>query len=301
MKPISELAAELVGGAGEVLPVGGGDVAVDLVNFPIHRRLRLVREEAQFTTNDGHNHMLSFGEFVALHLVAWSTRAWKALSTESDVYKELKTSIADKLTDWEGCHKDDLGQPSLAVWTEKETKVQEGQVTTAFERDTGRVLVYQATVARAARLLANCATYMIFDDHEITDDWNQSKQWRNRVVSRPLGRAILRNGMMAYTVCQAWGNDPRAFTRADKSIFDPLAGLPEPAATSPIWALEKAAAGQPEKLTNNGSLLKVHPRRAGRHRCRAGRRPQGPRQAARAHRSGHLRRRRRQGGLPLRA
>ena len=200
--------------------------------------------------------MLSFGEFVALHLVAWSTRAWKALSTESDVYTELKTSIADKLTDWEGCHKNDLGQPSLAVWMEKETKVQKGQVTTAFERDTGRVLVYQATVARAARLLANCATYMIFDDHEITDDWNQSKQWRNRVVSRPLGRAILRNGMMAYTVCQAWGNDPRAFTRADKSIFDPLGGVPEPAATSPIWALEKTAAGQPEKLTNNGSLLK---------------------------------------------
>jgi hypothetical protein len=265
MKPVAELAAELVGGKGEVLPVGGNDVPVDLVNFPIQRRLRLVREEAQFTTTDGHNHMLAFGEFVALHLVAWSTRAWKKLSEASDVYKPLTTSIADKLTDWEECHKNDLGQPSLAEWEGKETKVQEGEVTTAFERDTGRVRVYQETVARAARLLANCATYMIFDDHEITDDWNQSKQWRNRVVTRPLGLAILRNGMMAYTVCQAWGNDPRAFTRADRSIFDPLDGLPEPSATSPIWALKKAAAaGEPEKLTNNGSLLKgIHDALAG--------------------------------------
>jgi hypothetical protein len=95
---------------------------------------------------------------------------------------------------------------------------------------------------------------MIFDDHEVTDDWNLNKRWRNRVVTRPLGRAVLRNSVMAYTVCQGWGNDPRAFTRPDPSIFDPLAGLPEPAPGGPIWAVKKT---DPEKLSNGGSLLKL--------------------------------------------
>jgi hypothetical protein len=266
MKPVADLAVELIGDPdatptvhpGEQLPIGGTPIMAVLRNFPIHRRLAVVREEARFSTTDGHSHMLTFGEFVALHLVAWSTRAWRALATPDDVYITPASVVREKLTNWEDCHKDNLAQPSLAEWRRKETTLQENEDKPAFERDTGRVQVYQASVGKAARLLANCATYMIFDDHEITDDWNQSKQWRNRVVSSPLGRAILRNGMMAYAVCQAWGNDPRAFTRADESIFDPLDGLPAVPAGSTIWARTKATApGQPEKLTNNGSLLRL--------------------------------------------
>jgi hypothetical protein len=259
MKPVADLAAELIGVAGEQVPVGAAQVAVNLANFPIHRRLRLIREEARMTTTDGHSHMLSFGEFVALHLLAWSSRTWRALAKPTDVYVTAAGSaVADRLTDWEACHPNKLGQPSLDEWKKKETTIQPGHVDTAFQRDVGRVEVYRGTVAKAARLLANCATYMIFDDHEVTDDWNQSKQWRNRVVTAPLGRAIIRNGMTAYTVCQAWGNDPRAFTRPDASIFDPLDGLPQPAPGAPIWAIKKpTAAGEPEKLTNNGSLLKL--------------------------------------------
>ena len=259
MKPVVDLAAELIGGAGEQLPVGGAQVPITLANFPIQRRLRIVREEARMTTTDGHNQMLGFGEFAALHLLAWSSRVWRALATPADVYiPKSASAVADKLTDWEDCFHDKLGQPSLEEWKNKETKLQPGVPTTAFERDVGRVAVYRSTVPKAARLLANCATYMICDDHEITDDWNQSKRWRNRVVSNPTGRAIIRNGMMAYTVCQAWGNDPRAFTRPDASIFDPLDGLPAPAPGDPIWAIKKPTApGEPEKLTNNGSLMKL--------------------------------------------
>ena len=64
---------------------------------------------------------------------------------------------------------------------------------------------------RVARALANVPTYMIFDDHEITDDWYLSDRWRERVITAPFGRAILRNGLLAYTVFQAWGNDPQKF------------------------------------------------------------------------------------------
>jgi hypothetical protein len=50
---------------------------------------------------------------------------------------------------------------------------------------------------------------MIFDDHEITDDWNITPGWSKRTRSSDLGRAILRNGLAAATLFQMWGNDPR--------------------------------------------------------------------------------------------
>lgn len=252
---IAALGAELVGGAGERLPVAGQDRPLTLGNFPTQRRLRLVREEAGLSTTDGHCHLLGFGEFVAAHLVAWSTRVWRALATEAEVYVPAAGSeVAGLLTDWEACHPSRPGEPAIESWRRKETVAGEGETEPAFQRDVNRVRVYRASVGKAARLLANCATYMIFDDHEVTDDWNLNKRWRNRVVVRPLGRAILRNGLMAYTVCQAWGNDPRAFTRPDLSIFDPLGGLPQPAPGTPVWAVKDT---EPDELTNDGKLLKL--------------------------------------------
>jgi hypothetical protein len=49
---------------------------------------------------------------------------------------------------------------------------------------------------------------MMFDDHEITDDWYLTQTWRDRVMGSPLGSAVIRNGMLAYALFQGWGNDP---------------------------------------------------------------------------------------------
>jgi hypothetical protein len=259
LKPLTELAAELIGGAGERVRIKGNDIPVTLTNFPSHRRLRLVTDEANFTGRGGHSHLIGFSEYAAMYLLAWSTRVWRPLATVDDVYVPASTSaVVGKLTDWEECHRDDLAQPSLANWRKAETILRPGQGTTAFQQDVAQTTGYREAVPKLARVLANCATYMVIDDHEVTEDWNLNKRWRNRVVPRPLGRAIIRNAVMAYTVFQGWGNDPRAFTRADKSIFDPLDGLPEPQPGSPIWALKKPGApGEPEQLTNNGKLMKL--------------------------------------------
>ena len=105
MKSVALLAEELIGGAGEQLPVGGNQVKLTLRNFPILRRLKLVRVDARFSTTDGHNHMLGFGEFAALHLLAWSTRVWRKLATADDIYVDphtgpTKSEIAGHLTAW---------------------------------------------------------------------------------------------------------------------------------------------------------------------------------------------------------
>ena len=67
--------------------------------------------------------------------------------------------------------------------------------------------------AKVRRALANVPTYMIFDDHDVTDDWNLNPEWCKRVFAadavrkQPLGRQIVRNALASYALFQDWGND----------------------------------------------------------------------------------------------
>jgi hypothetical protein len=78
---------------------------------------------------------------------------------------------------------------------------------------------FQKGLPKVRRLLANVPTYMTFDDHEVTDDWNLSGAWVADVNLRPMGRAVLRNALLSFGLFQAWGNDPL--------YFDPPKGEPD--------------------------------------------------------------------------
>lgn len=69
---------------------------------------------------------------------------------------------------------------------------------------------FTSTLPGVRRLLANVPTYMLFDDHDVTDDWNLSLEWQEAVRASPLGRRIIANALMAYWLCQGYGNDPDA-------------------------------------------------------------------------------------------
>ena len=74
-----------------------------------------------------------------------------------------------------------------------------------------QVLMLYDTLPKVRRALANVPTYMMFDDHEVTDDWYLNPIWRDRVLTSPLGKTIIRNGLLAYALFQGWGNDPEVF------------------------------------------------------------------------------------------
>ena len=65
---------------------------------------------------------------------------------------------------------------------------------------------------KVGRLFANVPSYMIFDDHEITDDWNCDQVWRTRVEKSVTGKRMVANGLAAYWAFQGWGNDPDVFS-----------------------------------------------------------------------------------------
>ena len=86
-----------------------------------------------------------------------------------------------------------------------------GQFKTVKSTRKKQVQQFYASLPKVRRALANVPTYMMFDDHEVTDDWNLNPLWRDRVLTAPLGRTIVRNGMLAYALFQGWGNDPEKF------------------------------------------------------------------------------------------
>lgn len=197
-------------GREEKLPVDAVEHAATLANFPPQRRERLVRLKAGFTSTSGSNHLLSFGEFAAMYLCAFSPRVWRPLPPAAEMFTDqavLNPALRESLTKWEACYE------TFAKWKEKKEP--------DVERERENVELFRLTVPKVARALANIATYMIMDDHEITDDWNLNARWRNRVFSKPLGKAVVRNGLMAYGVFQGWGNDPAAFGTdgANKDFF----------------------------------------------------------------------------------
>ena len=77
--------------------------------------------------------------------------------------------------------------------------------------DSMNLVIFQSSTLRLRRALANVATYMLFDDHEITDDWNLDQAWEDKTKANPTARRVISNGLAAYWAFQAWGNDPRQF------------------------------------------------------------------------------------------
>src|SRR5690606_16336048 len=109
----------------------------------------------------------------------------------------------------------------------------------------------------AARLFAHVQTLMIFDDHDITDDWNLSASWEKTAYGHPFSRRIVGNALLAYMLCQGWGNCPDAFPalldgaetlttgRDDRDRLDPAA--------------QDALIGQLLGFDGWGYVLRTHP------------------------------------------
>lgn len=71
---------------------------------------------------------------------------------------------------------------------------------------------FLGTLKNVRRALANIPSYMIFDDHDVTDDWFQQSHRalleKGTGTNAKVSRRIIRNGMLAYMLFQDWGNQP---------------------------------------------------------------------------------------------
>jgi hypothetical protein len=190
----------------------------DLLHFPAALRGPVLECEAEFSTVDVGNHLVSFGEYCAMYLAVWSNVVWELkpdgkpdLATIDEVYQvpvvalpqiwELYTCIPGE----DECVAR-TDKPGLEAFMKKRRE-KKGSIR-GFKRGIATLEGLYDSLPRVRRALANIPTYMILDDHDVTDDWNIGRAWRDRVHTAPLGRRILTTALATYVVFQDWGNDP---------------------------------------------------------------------------------------------
>jgi hypothetical protein len=217
---------------------------VDLEHFPAGLRKNLVRADARFSTVDGESHLISLGEFLATYLMTWSNVLWpERMPDMRSLYAEPE-DLGPDMSIW-SLHTGlgtDVGEDAVKLLCSDAAKggftdaLTPGNVRAVlncvctdrrpgFQRREQVLRNFRGELTKVRRALANVPTYMIFDDHEVTDDWYFSQAWRDQVLTSPLGRTILRNALLSYAVCQGWGNDPLRFM-AD--VTDPQTNQPKP-------------------------------------------------------------------------
>jgi hypothetical protein len=145
-----------------------------LSEIDIGERQRIVTEHAKFTSDNASNHLLSFGEFAAMYLIGWNIENWP------NSYPDIRTIPHRK---------------------QKRYRMEIKQLERA-----------RKAMPAVRRVLANIPTYMIFDDHEITDDWNITMEWHEGVKASDCGKQVVANGFAAFWAFQGWGNDPNLYS-----------------------------------------------------------------------------------------
>lgn len=137
-------------------------------------------------------------------------------------------------------------QPPAAL---KKAHPQLGHGANTFE-DFALLYEYAWTKDKGIRqVLAVIPTYMIFDDHEITNNWNISPSWRAAALQKGLEQALV-DGLVAYWVYQGWGN----LDRRTQSLHSPLLSIMQEGEQSGEDVLEALRTQIQQEMSGNTEL-----------------------------------------------
>ncbi|PMZ92777.1 MULTISPECIES: alkaline phosphatase D family protein [unclassified Pseudomonas] len=124
-----------------------------------------------FSSSNADNHLVTFAEVMAMYLLVWSPLPW------SLVGMQMPPGLTDKRQ-------------------------------ARYRHELPLIEAFRDGLGQVARVMAHLPCLMIFDDHDITDDWNLSAQWEQTAYGHPFSRRIIGNALLGYLLCQGWGNDP---------------------------------------------------------------------------------------------
>jgi len=154
-------------------------------NKAVYDKLFVGSKKPIFTSVNAKNHLVSLAEVFAMYLLVWSPTLWKLVKLEQHNVPE---------------NYNDIYQEELDIIED-----------------------FSHGLSDVRRALAHIPSYMIFDDHDITDDWNLTRGWEEAAYGHPFSKQIIGNSLIAYWLCQGWGNAPEKFEQLNQkanSHFD---------------------------------------------------------------------------------
>ncbi len=125
-----------------------------------------------FTSANAENHIITLAEVFAMYLLVWSPVLWRFVDLD-------KVSLPDKFQQ-------------------------------RYQTECIAINHFREQLDKVQRALANVPVYMMFDDHDVTDDWNLTRGWEESAYEHPFSRRIIGNALIGYSLFQAWGNTPDA-------------------------------------------------------------------------------------------
>ncbi|MEZ8723700.1 alkaline phosphatase D family protein [Vibrio pomeroyi] len=151
-----------------------------------------------FSSTDCENHLVTLSEFIAMYLLVWSPTLWQCINRERLIENNFMQGDRQ------------LTPAEQQQWRDESIIIDD----------------FIAGLPQVQRLFAHIPTYMIFDDHDVTDDWNLTVGWEHAVDQNQFATQVIGNGLAAYWMCQGWGNAPenynRDFMEQTKQLFSEL-------------------------------------------------------------------------------
>ncbi|WP_318494949.1 alkaline phosphatase D family protein [Photobacterium leiognathi] len=136
-----------------------------------------------FSSRECENHLISFSEYFAMYLLVWSPTLWQYVDRERFAKQHFICG----------------GEQVALKWCQQ------------WEKESVIMDDFIQGLPQVQRLFAHIPTYMIFDDHDITDDYQLNRRWEKAAFDNLFSRRIIGNALMSYWLCQAWGNAPEKF------------------------------------------------------------------------------------------
>lgn len=170
-------------------------------------RLEFMYSQTDFSSIEADAHLIFLGEFYVQYLMAWSPELWPRSANPNFIDPfDPYTSAKDNPQPYDLATILETFPDPLSADRLYERAQLDYRKTAVDTRRRARLFAKGLPAVR--RALANVPTYMIMDDHEVTDDWNLDRSWRDSVVANSAGQQIVRNGLVAFAVFQDWGNQP---------------------------------------------------------------------------------------------
>ena len=152
----------------------------DSENKAVYDKMFAASKKPIFTSVNSANHLVTFSEVIAMYALSWSPALWETVNLSKTFINLKEQQLYDK----------------------------ELKVINKFSKELFKV----------RRALAHIPTYMIFDDHDITDDWNLTRGWEETAYGNPFSKRIIGNTLIGYWLCQGWGNAPEKFNSLTTDI-----------------------------------------------------------------------------------
>lgn len=146
----------------------------DDANEQVEKRFYKGKKKPIFTSVHAENHLITAAEIYAMYMLVWSPELWAFVDLDDHKIPDAFLSQYE---------------------SEKET-----------------IMAFRDSLPAARRVFAHLPTYMIFDDHDVTDDWNLTRGWEQAAYENPYSRRIIGNAMIGYWLFQGIGNNPTTFT-----------------------------------------------------------------------------------------